>query len=203
MLLLPRFQKAPAAFFHQTAKKILKYCHGTTTHGLLYESGNININGFVDSDIAGNIQDKNLMPELTTISVSASRIWGSEKQPTVALSTWEAVYHALRMVAKELIWMRRVIQELGFQIINLTTINIDNQSGFDWARSDKSPSTRAKHIDVQVHFTRSLYQKVIFDIPYVRSEDNDAEIFPKPLDKIKHTTICKRTGLVESFQEEC
>ncbi len=203
VLILARFQKAPTAYCHQAAKRILRYLRGTTTHGLLYESGNIKITGFVDSDYAGDVTDRKSMSGFIVKLGSASCIWGSKKQPTVALSTCEAEYHALSMAAKDIIWIRRVLQEVGFDVHNPTSMSSDNQCGISWATSDKCSSTRAKHIDVQVHFIRNLYKEGTVDIPYVPSEDNDADIFTKPLDKIKHTTICKRIGLVESFEEEC
>jgi len=203
VLILARFQKAPTTYCHQAAKRILRYLRGTTTHGMMYESGNIKITGFVDSDYAGDVTDRKSMSGFIIKLGSASCIWGSKKQPTVALSTCEAEYHALTMSAKEIIWIRRVLQEVGFEVHNPTSMNSDNQCGIDWATSDKCPSTRAKHIDVQVHYIRDLCEEGTIDIPYVPSEDNDADIFTKPLDKIKHMTICKRIGLLESPEEEC
>ena len=38
---------------------------------------------------------------------------------------------------------------------------------------------RTKHIDIRVHFVRQYIEEGIFKMEFVRSEDNDADIFTK------------------------
>lgn len=203
VVILARFQKSPTNYCHQAAKRVLRYLRGTNKHGLLYESGQLTIKGFVDSDYAGDINDRKSMSGFCIKLGNATCTWGSKKQPTVALSTCEAEYHAMTLSAKETVWIRRVISDAGFQVHNPTSVNSDNQSAIDWATTGKCPSTRAKHIDVQVHFIRDLYSDGTLDISYISSQDNDADIFTKPLEATKHKQICSRIGLVGPVEEEC
>lgn len=203
VIILARFQKAPTRYCHQAVKRVLRYLQGTSNYGMLYNAGELKIQAFVDSDYAGDITDRKSMTGFAIKLGEATCIWTSKKQPTVVLSTCEAEYHAITMCVKEVLWLRRVISEAGFAVSNPTPLHSDNQGAIKWTESEKCPSTRAKHIDVGVHFVRDLHRNGTITVPYIPSEENDADIFTKPLDASSHRNICQRIGLVGPNEEEC
>jgi hypothetical protein len=70
----------------------------------------------------------------------------------VALSTTEAKYIALTEAAKEVVWIRKLLIDLGFDITdNPTLIKLDNLSVLSLA-CDPSFHTRTKHIEITYHF---------------------------------------------------
>ena len=71
---------------------------------------------------------------------------------------------------------------------------IDNQSAI---RLIKNPEfhKKTKHIDVCYHFIREKYTEKFFEIEYVSTDEQLADILTKPLVKTKHTLFCKMLGL--------
>src|SRR5438046_2060407 len=65
--------------------------------------------------------------------------WKSELQCTVALSTMEVEYMTLTEATKELIWIRKLLAELGYSNGNATTTStelyFDNQSAIALAKN--------------------------------------------------------------------
>ncbi|GFW45262.1 retrovirus-related Pol polyprotein from transposon TNT 1-94 [Trichonephila clavipes] len=61
-------------------------------------------------------------------------------------------------------------------------LHVDNRTTIDFVRS-RIENYRSKHIDVKLFFVRDSIYKDIFELEFVRSKDNLADIFTKPLTK--------------------
>ena len=97
--------------------------------------------------------------------------WASKRQKTVALSSTEAEYMALTLAAKETIWIRLLMTELGLMQDDATPrVNVlerqgaialkgDNQSAIALANNPVLYS-RTKHIDIQHHFIQNEVTEV-------------------------------------------
>ena len=196
VLILARFQNAPTAYCHRGAKRVLRYLRGSTDFGMFYSTGSLDMNSFVDSDYAGDTVDRKSMSGYLVKLGEATVMWGAKKQTAVALSTCEAEYHAMTEVAQEVIWIRRVLQESGLKVVTeRVPIKSDNQAAIGWATSEKCPSKRAKHIDVRVHFIRGLVKKLVVEVGYVPTDENDADMLTKPLGPRALDGIRTRLGL--------
>ena len=53
-------------------------------------------------------------------------LWNSKREPTVALSTMEAEYMAASHLAKEAMWLRLLMTDIGCMLDDATTIKCDN-----------------------------------------------------------------------------
>eukprot|EP00965_Chrysotila_dentata_P198156 6178621-Pleurochrysis_carterae.AAC.1 len=62
----------------------------------------------------------------------AAITWSSKKQPSVALSSCEAEIIAASEAAKEAVYLRALLQELGEQS-DATPLHLDNKSAIDLA----------------------------------------------------------------------
>jgi len=88
-------------------KWILKYLKGTIDVGIVYRRDNngSEITGFVDSDHASDLDDcRSLVGYVFTLAGGAVS-WKSSLQDHIALSSTEAKYMVLTIVAKEEIWL--------------------------------------------------------------------------------------------------
>jgi hypothetical protein len=83
--------------------------------------------------------------------------WSSKKKPTASLSSTEAEYKALCAATCEVVWLRRLLQDVGKEQKEPTMIKCDNQSSINLA---KNPifHARTKHVDAQFHFVREKLQ---------------------------------------------
>ncbi|KAH9673545.1 retrovirus-related pol polyprotein from transposon RE1 [Citrus sinensis] len=85
-------------------KRILRYLKGTTTHGLLYSSGSMELQAFSDADYAGYPDDR-VSTGGSCIFIGLNLIsWSSKKQKGVSRSSTEAEYRQLAYTAATLSW---------------------------------------------------------------------------------------------------
>ena len=121
--------------------------------------------------------------------------WSSKKQPTVALSTTEAEYMALTQAAKEGIWIKRLLSELGFNSPNdPIVINSDNQGSSALAKNPIQHA-RTKHIDIRHHFIHKMVENKEVEIVYCGTDDMVADILTKGLSREKHNRFVEGMGI--------
>jgi hypothetical protein len=76
---------------------VLRYVAETVDYGLLYsrgKSGSLQILGYSDSDMAGDIDDSKSTSGVIFFLRDDAATWSSQKQRVVALSSCEAEYIA-------------------------------------------------------------------------------------------------------------
>ena len=61
---------------------------------------------------------------------------------------------------------------------------MDNQGAIALAKNPVYHQ-RSKHIDIRYHFIRSEVQEGVVNLSYVQSERNIADLFTKPVSKVK------------------
>eukprot|EP00965_Chrysotila_dentata_P211831 6186663-Pleurochrysis_carterae.AAC.1 len=110
----------------------------------------------------------------------AAITWSSKKQPTVALSSCEAEIIAVSEAAKKSTYLRALLRELGEPNDDATKLHLDNQSAINLAYNAEHNS-RSKHIHRRHFFIREKVEELELAVPFVRSADNLAYFFTKPL----------------------
>ena len=100
----------------------------------------------------------------------------------------EAEYIAINTVIKEAIYIRALLEELGFYKQNKFPIYIDNSRALLLA---KNPifHKRTKYIAVKYYYIRDLIIKGIIDLNYIPSKDQKADGLTKPLDRVKFNSF--------------
>ena len=96
----------------------------------------------------------------------------------VALSSCEAEIIALSEAAKDVVYLRRLVQGLGDPEPDPTRLSTDSQSARDTAYNPVSHG-RMKH--VATFFVRDMVESFEINVPFVRTLDNIADFFTKPL----------------------
>jgi hypothetical protein len=114
-------------------------------------------------------------------------------QRCVALSTAEAELIALTLGTKEAVWLHRMINELGTQIEQLTIFE-DNQSAIILTANNKF-SERTKHMSTRYFFVREKIRDGTIKVEYVSTENQLADIFTKPLQRIAFQRLRSKLGL--------
>ena len=94
-------------------KRILMYLRGTTTHELCFRGSNIVLQGYLDLDMGGD-KDSRRSTKRYVFNVGGIIVsWISKLQKVVALSSIEAKYVSTTKASKEMIWLQRIMEELG------------------------------------------------------------------------------------------
>src|SRR5206468_3113460 len=122
--------------------------------------------------------------------------WKAQIQKIIALSSTESEYVALCEAAIEAIWLRNFLEELGFPQHEPTIVRVDNQSAMKLARNPEFHK-RTKHIEVRFHFSRSAIEQKKITLEYISTEEQQADIFTKPLQKTKFETMREKISVCE------
>ena len=96
-------------------KWVLRYLKGTTDTGLCFGGDTCQINGFVDSDYAGDLDRRRSATGYVFRIHGALVSWRSMLQATVVLSTTEAEYMAMAERVKEALWLWGLLDDLGVE----------------------------------------------------------------------------------------
>ena len=142
------------------AKRVLRYLSGTVNLGLVFtSSGEINLVGYADADYAGDVDTSRSTTGYVFYIGGSLVCWQSRLQPTVALSSTESEYMAAGAAAQELMWLRELLREIGFEQHGSTSIYEDNRSCINLSENPMFHK-RTKHILVRYHYIfRIWYRK--------------------------------------------
>ena len=187
-------------FFPNQVRSIGKQLSGSSdiyvVLGIAFGNGSPMLVGFTDSDIAGNKDNmKSTSGYLMTfagVAVSCQ----SRLQKCVALSTTEAEYMATTEACKELLWMKRFLQELGFMQKRYVVL-CDNESAIHLAKNSMYHK-RTKHIDVRYHWIRDCLEAKLFELDNVHTDDNGSDMLTKALAREKLKICCSIAGMANS-----
>jgi hypothetical protein len=177
------------------AKRVVRYLKGTPSIGLNYVGDSGQLLAFSDADFASCIQSRKSTSGCLLVFNGSPVCWTSRKQTIVRTSTTEAEYIAAHDTARQLIWIRRFLIELGQNQLGPTLMYIDNTAA---KHLIKNPShhKRTKHIDVKFHFTRNMVHSKEIELVHIGTKDQLADIFTKALPKTSFKSICNRLNLI-------
>ena len=103
--------------------------------------------------------------------------WVSKIQSVVALSTTEAEYVAAIEASKEIIWLQRLMDELGKKH-DMGMLYSDSQSAIHLAKNSAFHS-RTKHIHLKYHFIRSVLEDGELKLEKIHTSQNLADMLTK------------------------
>jgi len=97
----------------------------------------------------------------------------------------------------EVVWLQRILADVKEEKYCPTCINCDNQSVIKLAHNPIYHA-RSKHIMLEHHFVREKIEPKEIDLIFCNTNDNMADIFTKPLGKIKFEVFRRKLGVVEN-----
>ena len=151
--------------------RILCFLKGTPGQGLhMKKHGHHEIMAYSDADWAGDTLDRKSTTGFCTFVGGNVMTWRSKKQSVVAKSSAEAEYRAMSSTTSELIWLRALVEDMGFKVETPMKLFCDNKAAIHIA-SNPVFHERTKHIEMDCHFIREKIQGKVICTLYVRSED--------------------------------
>ena len=180
------------------AKWVLRYLRGTLDLKITYwRNKSEDLQGYTDSDWAGDYRSRRSMSGYLFILGGAAISWSSKRKATVALSNAEAEYMALAHAVQEVIFIRGILDEIGYLPKRSTKIYVDNQSCMKMA-TNQATSNCTKHIAIKYHFTREKIESQEITLEYLPAEEMLADILTKAVGQI----ILKRANIKIFGKEE-
>jgi hypothetical protein len=188
---LSQFCDKPTTEHWVAVKHVFRYLKETIDYCLHFckDVQNLSLIGYCDADWAGAKDRKSTSGYCFKLNKCSSVVsWKSKKQCSVALSTCEAEYVAITMAIKEALFLKQLLSDvMGCACV---TLYCDNQGSISLT---KNPivSQRTKHIDIRYHFIRDVLLQGLVCLEYVQSADNIADLFTKPMTKVKLNQFMK------------
>ena len=196
VILLAKFASNPSLEHRDAVNNIFNYLSKTINLGIIYnKDNNISyISGHCDADYAGDIASAKSTSGYVFYIANGPITWKSKLQSIIAQSTTEAEYIAINIAAKEAVYIKSLLKELGHYKQNKLPLYTDNNGALLLAKNPVFHE-RTKHIAVKYHYIRDLISKGIIDLIYVSTKEQKADGFTKALDKIKFREFIRVLGL--------
>uniref|UniRef100_A0A2N9GSE2 CCHC-type domain-containing protein n=1 Tax=Fagus sylvatica TaxID=28930 RepID=A0A2N9GSE2_FAGSY len=176
-----RYMANPGREHWNAVKWIFRYLKGTAEHGILFsrQLGTNSVVGYVDADYAGEVDDRRSTTSYVFTLSGGPICWKSTLQSIVAMSTTEAEYMAVAEAAKEALWLKGLVKELGLNQGGVQKY-CDSQSAIYLAKNQVYHA-RTKHIDVRFHKIRELIVTGDIVLEKVHTSENAADMLTKPV----------------------
>jgi len=187
---LARYTKSPTEYHLSLVNRLLEYVVSSKDLGLRFHSGE-GIVLYASSDASYACHPDRKSHSGITLHIgrhSGSLYSMSKKQPVVALSSTEAEFVATTEAAKEIVWCRLLLYDLGFPQSAPTVLFQDNQSTIKLL-TDESYHAKTKHIDVRFHFVRELITDGVITPVYLSTTEMPSDLLTKSLPRTSFLRI--------------
>ena len=191
---LARYMVAPLTHHWELAMKVVSYLICTSTVGIELGGNPTGLEIWVDSSW-GDCKDTRRSTTGYIVMLDGSPVgWISHRQATIALSTLQGEYMSASEAAREAIWLRGLLGELGMAVSGPTTLWCDNQGAIQLTKRPATHS-RSKHIDIRYHHLRELVAKGDISLHYVATGEQIADILTKSLPGPQHAKLSMKAML--------
>ena len=135
---------------------------------------------FSDSDYASDVETRISVAGFILYVMGVPVSWKSKAMKAVTLSSLEAEYVAMSEAAKEVKFVYQLMTSVGLKVKLPIIIRVDN-IGAIFMSGNVSVSQRTKHVDCKLKFVQEFVFDGFIKIIFVKTGDNDADLFTKNL----------------------
>jgi hypothetical protein len=196
VIYLSRFSTCATKVHWDAVIRVLRYLKTTISLPFVLKVNNISpknqakITIIADSDWAHDIVDRKSFSGSCVVIDGALINFITAKQPTVSTSSTEAEYISASDGCREGLYFRNLVNELITVVLPIGAY-LDN-IGAGCIAQNVVNNGRTKHIDVKYHMIRDWVAKKVFELFYVESNRNLADIFTKALAAPAHQGLTRR-----------
>lgn len=195
--LLSQFMNKPRVAHWEAALRMVRYLKGSPGQGILLRSDDdFQVNVYCDADWATCALSRRSLSAYILFVGDFPISWRTKKQDIVSHSSAESEYRSMSEACKELVWITRLLIELGFSIKKPVRLYCDNQVALHIARNPVFHE-RTKHIEKDCHFVRDLLKAGLIATSYVRSSLQPADIMTKSLCRPQFESLLSKLGVLD------
>ncbi|CAI7857089.1 unnamed protein product [Closterium sp. NIES-53] len=213
---LARAVSRPLQEHLDAAERLVRYCMATSRVGLQYSvhgqlkqkgveevstktgaparHGHLYLSCFTNATWASDIGDATSHGGYIRCVEGSPVSWKSKKQGEIAHSSMESKYMALFHGVKEVVWMRRLLEELGQEQEGPTPMFCDSQGAIAMARNAVLHGLN-KHMHMKWHWVRKEVKKGTISLHYINTTKQPADFLTKRLAKHQHWSCATLCGM--------
>jgi hypothetical protein len=182
----------PTKYDLTLCQKILRYIASTPDNGITFSKGEVKLVSFCDAshqcynDAKGHYGYTFALGANDGVFHAVSR-----KIKNTTTSSTESEYVGLYEATRDAIWLRRLLDDIGFTQDKPTLIYQDNLSTMDFTEGNLKFNT-TKHINSKYHFTREMVANEEIILEHMPTAEMLADALTKPLSRLKHVQFARK-----------
>ncbi|GAV67652.1 hypothetical protein CFOL_v3_11157 [Cephalotus follicularis] len=182
----------PRTFHLEAVYRIIRYLKSTPGKRILFSRyDHLKLEAYTDADWTCSKIDRRSISGYCTFMGGNLVTWRSKKQIVVSRSSVEAEYRAMALGVCELIWLKRLLNDLGITHESSMRLFYDNKVVISITHN-LVQHDKMKHIEVDRSFFREKLDQNVICTPFVKSKDQLADVLTKALGPIVfHPLVCK------------
>ena len=122
--------------------------------------------------------------------------WRCKKQDRVSKSSTEAEYRVMSTACSEIVWLRGLLEELGFPQTTPTSFHADDTSAIQIVTNPVFHEC-TKHIEVDCHSIRDTLESRVISLPHISSDLQVADVFTKAMTRQRYQFLVGKLLLVD------
>ncbi|WJZ88029.1 hypothetical protein VitviT2T_007363 [Vitis vinifera] len=148
--------------------RILRYLKNAPGKGILFAKNvdHQSIEVYTDADWVSAVDDRQSTSGYFTFVGGNLVIWKSKKHNVVARSSAEAEFRGMALGLCEALWLRLLLQDLGYLSRQSIRLFCDNKAAFDIAHNPVQHD-RTKHVEVDRFFIKEKLDDKIVELPKI------------------------------------
>ncbi|XP_065624249.1 secreted RxLR effector protein 161-like [Quercus suber] len=180
--IVSRYQSNPGLRHWQAVKHILKYLRRMRDYMLVYHSKDLIPIGYTNLDFQSDLDFKKSTSGYVFTLEGGAISWKSAKQSCIADSTMEVEYIATCQAAKEAVWLKKFLFDLGVVRIEQVPITLfyDNSEAVAQSKDPRNQK-KGKHIEREYRIIRDIVARGDVVVAKIDSVNNLANPFTKAL----------------------
>ncbi|CAM9000433.1 unnamed protein product [Rhodiola kirilowii] len=188
--------QSPTEEHLRAATRLLRYVKNAPAQGILFSAqSSLHLQAFCDADWAACPLTRRSITGHCVLLGSSIISWKTKKQPMVSRSSAESEYRAMAVACCELVWMTRLLGDMGIITPQPIPIRGDNKVAIHIAHNPVFHE-RTKHIEIDCHLVCiHVLSKFITPI-HVSTTEQSADIFTKALQRDQLQYLCSKLGVL-------
>ncbi|KAK3037954.1 hypothetical protein RJ639_030659 [Escallonia herrerae] len=165
--LVSQFMHSPHEEHLEAIYRILRYLKSSPGKRLFFRNNEQrNLKAYTDADWAGSITDRKSTSGYCTFVWGNLVTWRSKKQSVVARSSAEVEYRAMAHGICEMMWLKRVLEELRRPVTMPMKLYSDNKVAINIANNPVQHDI-TKHVEIDKHFIKEKIEAGTVYMPFV------------------------------------
>lgn len=175
--------------------RVVRYLKFNPGQGILLSRvSSLQLHGWCDSDWAACPLTRRSFTGYFVQLGETPISWKTKKQPTVSRSSAEAEYRAMAFLSQELVWLKRLLHDLGVSHEQPMSIFSDNKSAIALSVNPVQHE-RTKHIQIDCHYIRDAILAGVVATTFVPSQQQLADILTKALGHRELQFFLRKLGI--------
>ncbi|CAL2230985.1 unnamed protein product [Prunus armeniaca] len=178
---LSRYTHNPSRDHWNDLERVFKYLRGSLDYSICYKGFPCVVEGYSDANWITDSSDVKSTSGYVFLLGGAAISWASKKQTIISRSTMESELIALDTACTEAEWIKNFLLEIPIvnKPIPAFSIHCDNKAVIDLVRQAHTNKKMNRHIQVRYKSVRSLLNKEVVSLDFVKSEKNIADQLTK------------------------